>query len=254
MLKEIHEQAEAVAETIADRTARGDGVDLDDLGPIDDDFLRRCRRIVVVACGTSYHAGLIGRYAIEEWARARSRDGRRQRVPLPQPGRRPGRPRDRHLPVRRDRRHAGGDAARARARRDRAGDHQRHGLPGDARRRRRALHPLGPRGERRRHQDVRRPGVRDVPARAAHGRAARHARARAPAELVGALKRIPHCVEELLASVAEAAIERTAQAHHELRLLPLPRPPRRPAGRARGRAEAEGDLLHRDRRVRRRAR
>jgi glutamine---fructose-6-phosphate transaminase (isomerizing) len=69
MLKEIHEQAEAVAETIADRTARGDGVDLGDLGAIDDGFLRRCRRIVVVACGTSYHAGLIGRYAIEEWAR-----------------------------------------------------------------------------------------------------------------------------------------------------------------------------------------
>jgi len=69
MLKEIHEQAEAVAETIADRTARGNGVDLGDLGAIDDDFLRTCRRIVVVACGTSYHAGLIGRYAIEEWAR-----------------------------------------------------------------------------------------------------------------------------------------------------------------------------------------
>ena len=69
MLKEIHEQAEAVAETIADRTARGDGVDLGDLGAIDDEFLRTCRRVVVVACGTSYHAGLIGRYAIEEWAR-----------------------------------------------------------------------------------------------------------------------------------------------------------------------------------------
>src|SRR5215217_1808083 len=64
MLKEIHEQAEAVAETIADRTARGDGVDLGDLGRIDDEFLRTCRRVVVVACGTSYHAGLIGRYAI----------------------------------------------------------------------------------------------------------------------------------------------------------------------------------------------
>jgi glucosamine--fructose-6-phosphate aminotransferase (isomerizing) len=69
MLKEIHEQAEAVAETIADRTARSDGIDLGDLGAIDDDFLRNCRRVVVVACGTSYHAGLIGRYAIEEWAR-----------------------------------------------------------------------------------------------------------------------------------------------------------------------------------------
>jgi glucosamine--fructose-6-phosphate aminotransferase (isomerizing) len=69
MMKEIHEQADAVAETVADRTARGDGVDLDDLGAIDDDFLRDVRRIIVVACGTSYHAGLIGRYAIEEWAR-----------------------------------------------------------------------------------------------------------------------------------------------------------------------------------------
>jgi glucosamine--fructose-6-phosphate aminotransferase (isomerizing) len=66
MLKEIHEQADAVAETIADRTARADGVDLPEL---DDALLRDCRRIVIVACGTSYHAGLIGRYAIEEWAR-----------------------------------------------------------------------------------------------------------------------------------------------------------------------------------------
>jgi glucosamine--fructose-6-phosphate aminotransferase (isomerizing) len=69
MSKEIHEQADAVAETIADRTARRDGVDLGDLGAVDEDFLRRARRIVVVACGTSYHAGLVGRYAIEEWAR-----------------------------------------------------------------------------------------------------------------------------------------------------------------------------------------
>jgi glutamine---fructose-6-phosphate transaminase (isomerizing) len=66
MLKEIHEQADAVAETIADRTARPDGVDLPEL---DDALLRDCRRIIIVACGTSYHAGLIGRYAIEEWAR-----------------------------------------------------------------------------------------------------------------------------------------------------------------------------------------
>ena len=69
MLKEIHEQADAVAETIADRTVRPDGVELDGLGTIDDEFLRDCRRIVVVACGTSYHAGLIGRYALEQWAR-----------------------------------------------------------------------------------------------------------------------------------------------------------------------------------------
>ncbi len=69
MLKEIHEQADAVAETIADRTARGDGVSLDDQGALDESLLAGVGRIVIVACGTSYHAGLIGRYAIEEWAR-----------------------------------------------------------------------------------------------------------------------------------------------------------------------------------------
>jgi len=69
MLKEIHEQADAVADTIADRTVRPDGVDLYLGESVSDDLLRGVRRIVVVACGTSYHAGLIGRYAIEEWAR-----------------------------------------------------------------------------------------------------------------------------------------------------------------------------------------
>jgi glucosamine--fructose-6-phosphate aminotransferase (isomerizing) len=69
MLKEIHEQADTVAETIADRVARGTGVDLDEPGSLKEGLLEGVRRIVVVACGTSYHAGLIGRYAIEEWAR-----------------------------------------------------------------------------------------------------------------------------------------------------------------------------------------
>jgi glucosamine--fructose-6-phosphate aminotransferase (isomerizing) len=67
MLKEIHEQADAVAETIADRLA-GDTIDLGDIG-LTDDELRGLSRISVVACGTSYHAGLVGRYVIEEWAR-----------------------------------------------------------------------------------------------------------------------------------------------------------------------------------------
>ena len=68
MLKEIHEQPDAVAETIADRLPGDEGVDLSEV-ELDDDFLRGVRRIVIVACGTSYHAGLVGRYAIEEWAR-----------------------------------------------------------------------------------------------------------------------------------------------------------------------------------------
>ena len=69
MLKEIYEQADAVAETISDRTARGAGVDLDEQGALDESMLAGVKRIVIVACGTSYHAGLVGRYAIEEWAR-----------------------------------------------------------------------------------------------------------------------------------------------------------------------------------------
>jgi glucosamine--fructose-6-phosphate aminotransferase (isomerizing) len=69
MLKEIHEQPDAVAETIADRVAHGERVDLNDRGAIDECILADIRRIVIVACGTSYHAGLIGRYVIEEWAR-----------------------------------------------------------------------------------------------------------------------------------------------------------------------------------------
>jgi glucosamine--fructose-6-phosphate aminotransferase (isomerizing) len=68
MLKEIHEQADAVAETITDRLPGTEGVDLSDVD-LSDEFLRDVGRIVIVACGTSYHAGLIGRYAIEEWAR-----------------------------------------------------------------------------------------------------------------------------------------------------------------------------------------
>jgi glucosamine--fructose-6-phosphate aminotransferase (isomerizing) len=70
MLKEIHEQADAVAETIGERAAGPDGIALTELVEgIDAGVLKQTRRLVVVACGTSYHAGLIGRYAIEEWAR-----------------------------------------------------------------------------------------------------------------------------------------------------------------------------------------
>jgi glutamine---fructose-6-phosphate transaminase (isomerizing) len=68
MLKEIHEQADAVAETIAGRLGE-DGVALEELGAISDEFLKDIRRVVIVGCGTAYHAGLVGRYAIESWSR-----------------------------------------------------------------------------------------------------------------------------------------------------------------------------------------
>jgi glutamine---fructose-6-phosphate transaminase (isomerizing) len=67
MLKEIYEQPEGFAETIGDRVRHGRLV-LDGLGMTEDD-LRRLRRIVIVACGTAYHAGVVGRYVLEEWGR-----------------------------------------------------------------------------------------------------------------------------------------------------------------------------------------
>ncbi|MDQ3992499.1 MAG: glutamine--fructose-6-phosphate transaminase (isomerizing) [Actinomycetota bacterium] len=67
MLKEIYEQPEAVAETIGDRVRHG-RLELEGLG-LSDDALREVRRIVILACGTAYHAAVAGRYVIEEWAR-----------------------------------------------------------------------------------------------------------------------------------------------------------------------------------------
>jgi glucosamine--fructose-6-phosphate aminotransferase (isomerizing) len=67
MLKEIYEQPEAVRETIGDRV-RGHELVLEALG-LTELEVRNLRRIVVVAAGTSYHAGVVGRYILEEWAR-----------------------------------------------------------------------------------------------------------------------------------------------------------------------------------------
>jgi glucosamine--fructose-6-phosphate aminotransferase (isomerizing) len=67
MLKEIYEQPESVRETIGDRVRHGELV-LESLG-LTELELRNLRRIVIVACGTAYHAGVVGRYILEEWAR-----------------------------------------------------------------------------------------------------------------------------------------------------------------------------------------
>ncbi len=67
MLKEIYEQPNTVRETIGDRVRHGHLV-LESLG-LTEEQLRNLRRIVIVACGTSYHAGVVGRYIMEEWAR-----------------------------------------------------------------------------------------------------------------------------------------------------------------------------------------
>jgi glucosamine--fructose-6-phosphate aminotransferase (isomerizing) len=67
MLKEIYEQPEAVSATLQDRINSKTGqVELPDLA-LTVDELRRLRRIVLVACGTSWHAALVGKYLLEEW-------------------------------------------------------------------------------------------------------------------------------------------------------------------------------------------
>ena len=66
MLKEIHEQPAALQATLAGRLDADGAVDLSELDLGD---LSGIERIVVVACGTAYHAGLLGKYAIERLAR-----------------------------------------------------------------------------------------------------------------------------------------------------------------------------------------
>ncbi len=69
VLKEIHEQPDAMRRTLTGRI-RGGQLHLAELEGIQGaGVLDKVQRIVIVACGTSYHAGLIAKYAIERWAR-----------------------------------------------------------------------------------------------------------------------------------------------------------------------------------------
>jgi glucosamine--fructose-6-phosphate aminotransferase (isomerizing) len=67
MLKEIYEQPDSLEETIGDRVRNG-RLELEELD-LTEVEMQNLRRIVVIACGTAYHAGVVGRYVIEEWAR-----------------------------------------------------------------------------------------------------------------------------------------------------------------------------------------
>jgi glucosamine--fructose-6-phosphate aminotransferase (isomerizing) len=69
MLKEIYEQPRAVRDTIAGRLMEGDGdVYLEDLA-FSDRQLASIKRMVIVACGTSWHAALVGKFYIEGYCR-----------------------------------------------------------------------------------------------------------------------------------------------------------------------------------------
>jgi glucosamine--fructose-6-phosphate aminotransferase (isomerizing) len=68
MQKEIHEQAEAVARTLNERIANGKVLDAA-FGPTANEVLNATRGVHIIACGTSYHAGLVARYWIEQLCR-----------------------------------------------------------------------------------------------------------------------------------------------------------------------------------------
>ncbi|RMG47873.1 MAG: glutamine--fructose-6-phosphate transaminase (isomerizing) [Acidobacteria bacterium] len=71
MLKEIHEQPHAIQETLAGRISldRGEVFFSEEEFPLDDSDLREIDRVYLVACGTSWHAGLVGKFLFERLAR-----------------------------------------------------------------------------------------------------------------------------------------------------------------------------------------
>ncbi|MET9531472.1 glutamine--fructose-6-phosphate transaminase (isomerizing) [Streptomyces sp. NPDC006649] len=68
MLKEIAEQPKAVADTLLGRIDTGGLLTLDEVR-IPASVLREVNKVVIVACGTAFHAGMIAKYAIEHWTR-----------------------------------------------------------------------------------------------------------------------------------------------------------------------------------------
>ena len=68
MLKEIDEQPDAVRETLGGRLTPEGLLHLDELDMSDQD-IRGIEQVVIIACGSSYHSGLVGKYAIERWCR-----------------------------------------------------------------------------------------------------------------------------------------------------------------------------------------
>jgi glutamine---fructose-6-phosphate transaminase (isomerizing) len=68
MLKEIAEQPKAVADALRGRISRDHRIQLDETN-LDESVLRGVTKVVVVACGTAAHAGMVAKYAIEHWTR-----------------------------------------------------------------------------------------------------------------------------------------------------------------------------------------
>ena len=67
MMKEIHEQPQVIKQMMKDRF-KGDRVHLEGIGLSDQDF-KKFNKVVMIACGTAYHAGMVGKYIVESLAR-----------------------------------------------------------------------------------------------------------------------------------------------------------------------------------------
>ncbi len=242
MLKEICEQPESVRNVLRGRileeegSARLAGINMTD------EELSKINRIVITACGTSWHAGLVGEYMLEELARLpveveyasefRYRnpivDERTLVIVISQSGETADNP---------------GGAARGQApRRADSRHHQHRGLDHRARGGRRPLSPRRARDRRRQHQAFTAqitalamfhaaPGAGCAPLSILQGR-----------EIVKALRRLPEQIEKVLAKKVEieALAERYVRA---MNVLYLGRGYNFPVA-LEGGAEAEGDLLH----------
>ncbi len=68
MLKEIYEQPNGVKETLVRRLDENGDIKLDDIKMTKED-LEKINKVYIIACGTAYHAGLVGKYAIEKFAK-----------------------------------------------------------------------------------------------------------------------------------------------------------------------------------------
>src|SRR6476659_6477426 len=65
MLKEIHEQPRAIADTLAERVANGRPLEAA-FGPAATEIFKKVEHVHIIACGTSYHSGVVARYFIEQ--------------------------------------------------------------------------------------------------------------------------------------------------------------------------------------------
>jgi glucosamine--fructose-6-phosphate aminotransferase (isomerizing) len=120
MLKEIHEQGAVLRNTLAGRIdEHSDSVRLTDMN-IAPEELKACGKIFIVACGTAWHAGMVGKFLIEKFAKVPVELDLASEFRYRDPIIPPKQHHDPRVAVRRDRRHPGGHPHRQEPRRPRS--------------------------------------------------------------------------------------------------------------------------------------